>query len=30
MDIISLIKPENIKKMLKGQEVPAAPLQRVK
>jgi len=30
MDIISLIKVENIKKMLKGQEVPAAPLLRIK
>jgi archaeosortase A len=30
MDIVSLIKPENIKKMLRGQEVPVAPLQRVK
>ncbi len=30
MDIVSLIKPENIKKMLRGQEVPAAPLQRTK
>jgi archaeosortase A (PGF-CTERM-specific) len=30
MDIVNLIKPENIKKMLRGQEVPAAPLQRTK
>jgi archaeosortase A (PGF-CTERM-specific) len=30
MDILDLIKIENIKKMLRGQEVPAKPLQRVK
>jgi archaeosortase A (PGF-CTERM-specific) len=30
MDILDLIKIENIKKMLKGQEVLAKPLQRVK
>ncbi|MGA9139194.1 MAG: archaeosortase A [Methanocella sp.] len=30
MDIINLIKLQNIKKMLKGQEVPVAPLQRTK
>ncbi len=30
MDIVDLVKVENIKKMLKGQEVPAKPLQHVK
>ncbi|OPY30345.1 MAG: Transmembrane exosortase (Exosortase_EpsH) [Methanocella sp. PtaU1.Bin125] len=30
MDIISLIKLQNIKRMLRGQEVPVAPIQRVK
>ncbi len=30
MDILDLVKIENVKKMLKGNEVPAKPLQRAK
>jgi archaeosortase A len=30
MDILDLVKIENVRKMLKGQEVPAKPLQRVR